>query len=180
MSWDEKLRASLGTAEKDMSHISHRLQPREKGRRRSPRKRRPVDKPESEDDEDDEEDEDEDGEDEGGNPPVLDLNDATMTPDAQKILDTFANKLLVKLEENVAMNVVQVDDACQDGGRDKHKGKAGKRGKDCICCKLEAVSSRSKRQAGGSGRSSGNNSANTSGNAADAQGASSHRGGSCC
>ena len=62
-----------------------------------------MDKPESEDDDYDEEDEDEDGEDEGGNPPVLDLNDATMTPDAQKILDTFANKLLVKLEENVTI-----------------------------------------------------------------------------
>ena len=169
MSWDEKLRASLGSAEKDMSHISHRLQPREKGRRRSPRKRRPVDKPESEDDDYEDDDEDEDGEDNGGNAPVLDLNDATLTPDAQKILDTFANKLLVKLEENVAMNVVQVDDTCKDGGKKKHKGKSGKRGSadaDCICCKLEAVSSRSKKQGGGSGRSSGNSSANTSGNTA--------------
>ena len=166
MSWDEKLRASLGAAEKDMSHISHRLQPREKGRRRSPRKRRPVDKPESDDEFDEEEDGD-DGEGEGGNPPVLDLNDATITPDAQKILDTFANKLLVKLEENVAMNVVQIGDASEEG----KKGKKHKSGADCICCKLEAVSSRSKRPTKASGKS--HSSVNTSNVSVDTQGSSS-------
>ena len=130
LSWDEKLRASLGAAEMDMSHISHRIQARDKGRRRSPRKRRPLDKPESEEEEEESE-EDEEG------APELELSPDNITPEAQKILDTFANQLLEKLEENVAKNVVQVG-SCEGSGQAHGKGK--KKGeKDCICCKLEAV-----------------------------------------
>ena len=129
LSWDEKLRASLGAAEMDMSHISHRIQARDKGRRRSPRKRRPLDKPESEEEE-------EESEEDAEGAPELELSPDNITPEAQKILDTFANQLLEKLEENVAKNVVQVGscESSQSHGKGKKKGE-----KDCICCKLEAV-----------------------------------------
>ena len=124
--WDEKLRASLGSAEKDMSHLKHRLSEKErKSKRRSPKKLQP----ESEDDKD------EDDDIELGS--VINFQDTDVNPEAQKILDTFANKLLEQIEEKVAENVLQI--------HPKHSGEKGKASKDkdnkdckdCIGCKLE-------------------------------------------
>ena len=83
--WDEDLRAALGSAEKDTTHISHKLTEKEKKVRRRPKKIIYEETPESEDEE---------------NPVELD-------PEAQKILDTLANNLLRKIEESRERNVLQ-------------------------------------------------------------------------
>lgn len=96
-----------------------------------------MDKPESGEEDDEDEDEDDEG------APEIDLDKATITPEAQEILDTFANQLLNKLEEYEKREVVQLGK--EDGGEeaDACKGKKGQRkGEDCICCRLEAVSAR--------------------------------------
>ena len=130
--WDEALRASLGSAEKDVSHIKSRAA-EEKRKRRSPKKIRP----ESEEDKDEEEEVELGSE--------INLQDTDMTPEAQKILDTFANKLLEQIEEKVAENVVHIQpkDAFKDkklfGESAPSKGKKvedKKKDKDCICCKV--------------------------------------------
>merc|ERR1712142_687121 len=119
-SWDEKLRANLGAADKDTSHISHRLSEKEKrGRRRSPRKKRQVDKPDSEEEFSDQD-----------SLPEIDIADQNITPEAQKILDTFANKLLEQLEENVAKDVVVPPLSPTQSQPKKLFGKAPEKGKD--------------------------------------------------
>jgi len=129
-SWDDKLRANIGEAEKDTSHISHRLQEK-RGRRRSPRKKRQVDKPDSEEEFSDQD-----------SLPEIDFGESNITPEAQNILDTFANRLLEQLEENVAKNVVVVPTSKEK----KLFGKSDETGKkkSCICCKMEKVVNRRK------------------------------------
>ena len=90
--WDEALRASLGSAEKDTSHLTHRLTEREKkSKKRSPKKIVYEETPESDEE----------------NPVELALTDANIAPEAQKILDTFANQLLGKMEEAVEKNLLK-------------------------------------------------------------------------
>lgn len=129
-SWDDKLRANIGEAEKDTSHITHRMQEK-RGRRRSPRKRRQLDKPDSEEEFSDQD-----------SLPEIDLCESNITPEAQNILDTFANRLLEQLEENVAKNVVVVPTSKEKKlfGKSDEKGKK----KSCICCKMEKVVNRRK------------------------------------
>ena len=130
--WDEALRASLGSAEKDVSHIKSRAA-EEKRKRRSPKKTQP----ESEEDKDEEEEVELGSE--------INLQDTDMTPEAQKILDTFANKLLEQIEEKVAENVVHIQpkDAFKDkklfgesAPSKRKKAEDKEKDKDCICCKV--------------------------------------------
>ena len=91
--WDETLRATLGSAEKDMSHLTHKLTEKEKKvRKRSPKKIIYDETPDSDDEE---------------SPAELVLTDANIAPEAQKILDTFANQLLGKMEEAVEKNLLK-------------------------------------------------------------------------
>ena len=129
--WDENLRAVLGSAEKDVSHISHKLSEKEKKvKRRSPKKIIYEENAESGDEE---------------NPVELALTDKDITPAAQKILDTFANQLLWKLEEGVQNNVLQLASNSSaksveaKGGSALQTETGGEGGKDCICCKMEGV-----------------------------------------
>ena len=129
--WDENLRAVLGSAEKDVSHISHKLSEKEKKVKwRSPKKIIYEENAESGDEE---------------NPVELALTDKDITPAAQKILDTFANQLLWKLEEGVQNNVLQLASNSSaksveaKGGSALQTETGGEGGKDCICCKMEGV-----------------------------------------
>ena len=131
VTWDEKLRAVLGSAEKDVSHISHKLSEKEKKvKKRSPTKIIYEENSESGDEE---------------NPVELALTDKDITPAAQKILDTFANQLLWKLEEGVQHNVLQLASNNSAKSVEAKGGSAlqAKTGadvrKDCICCKMEGV-----------------------------------------
>ena len=124
--WDESLRAILGSAEKD---TSHKKSPKKRSKRKSPKKLQS----ESEDDE----------ELELGS--ELNLQDTDITPEAQQILDTFANQLLEKIEEKVAENVVHIQPKPAFENKKLFgptnstlKGKHVKE-KDCICCKVESI-----------------------------------------
>ena len=109
----------------------HRLSEKErKLKKRSPKKIQPE---ESEDDKTEEEEDMELG-------TEINLRDTDITPEAQKILDTFANQLLEKIEEKVAENVVQIEPQHSLQNKKlfgKHEDK-GKKSKDdnCICCKV--------------------------------------------
>merc|ERR1719317_695137 len=134
-SWDEKLRANLGAADKDTSHITNRPDKERRGRRRSPRKKKLVEKPLSEEDSDQD------------SLPEIDFGEQNITPEAQNILDTFANRLLEQLEENVAKNVVRPPSSPTQSHQKKLFGKPpekGKNDKGCICCKMEKVVGRQK------------------------------------
>ena len=81
------------------------------------------------------------GESEQESLPELDLGESmsNITPEAQKMLDTFTNKLLEKLEENVAKKVVVPASKGSHVHDRKLFGKAVKDKKDCICCRMEKV-----------------------------------------
>ena len=101
------------------------------GRRRSsPRKRRQVDRLDSDEDDVD-------------SLPELGLEDAEVTPEAQRILDTFANKLLEQLEDSHVKNIVFVEDNKVSErklfGKSEDKICTDKKdGKNCISCRLNS------------------------------------------
>ena len=122
--WDESLRAILGSAEKAPIQKKNM---RKKSKRMSPKKLQQ----ESEDDE----------EVELGS--ELNLQDTEITPEAQQILDTFANKLLEKIEEKVEENVVHIQPKPAFENKKlfgpTNPTTKGRHAKDCICCKVESI-----------------------------------------
>ena len=110
-----------------MSKFS-KLERRRKKGRVTPRKSRPE-----EEDENDEDDTVDIG-------AELNLGEMDINPEAQEILDTFANKLLEQVDKLAERNVIQIEPK-QPITERKLFGQASKKKEDenCICCKVEGI-----------------------------------------